>query len=67
MGEPTRKQSTPDQVIHFYRYQPDAATASAKPIEISFVFDSASGALRKFTARLPRGTLNYDFKPVAPK
>ena len=66
MGEPTRKQSSPGRIVHFYRYQPDSATVTAKPIEISFAFDSASGDLRKFTARLPRGTLNYDFKPATP-
>jgi len=66
MGEPTHKQSTPGQIVHLYRYRLDTETVHAKPIEIVFVFDSISGDLRKFTARLPRGTLNYEFKPAAP-
>ncbi len=64
LGEPTRRQETPDLITHFYRYRLDLVTTNAKPIEASFVFDAATGELRKFTARLPRGTLNYDFKPV---
>jgi len=62
LGEPTSMQSTPDRIIHFYRYRLDIANTAAKPIEALFTFDSATGELRKFTARLPRGTLNYDFK-----
>lgn len=66
MGEPTRKQRTPDQIIHFYRYRLDVEATRTKPIEIVFIFDSTTGELRKFTARLPRGTLNYEFKPAVP-
>lgn len=66
MGEPTRKENAPGQIIHFYRYRLDLVESKAKPIEVSFIFDSATGELRRFTARLPRGTLNYDFKPAVP-
>ena len=66
LGEPTRKETTPDRIIHFYRYRLDSAEPAAKPIEVSFAFEPNSGELRKFTARLPRGTLNYDFVPAAP-
>jgi hypothetical protein len=67
MGEPTTKRNTSDQIVCFYRYRLDVATDSAKPIDISFVFNSLSGELLKFTARLPRGTLNYEFKPASTK
>ncbi len=67
LGEPTRQQETPGLITHFYRYRLDLVTTNAKPIEASFAFDAATGDLRKFTAHLPRGTLNYDFKPVPPQ
>jgi hypothetical protein len=66
LGDPTSKQTTAGRIIQLYRYRLDIANTTAKPIEATFVFDAASGELRKFTARLPRGTLNYDFKPAAP-
>jgi hypothetical protein len=70
MGEPTSKQTTGDRTIHLYRYRLDVPNSSAKPLEVTFAFDAISGELRKFTARLPRGILNYEFKPdptVQPK
>jgi hypothetical protein len=67
MGEPTRKQSAPGQTIYFYRYRLDMEQTKIKPVEIVFAFDANSGELRKFTAKLPRGTLNYSFKPTAPE
>jgi len=66
LGEPTKKEITPDRIIHFYRYRLDSAEPPAKLIEVSFAFEPNSGELRKFTARLPRGTLNYDFVPTTP-
>ena len=66
LGEPTSKQTTAGHIIQLYRYRLDVAATTAKPIEATFVFDAASGELRKFTARLPRGTLNYGFKSAAP-
>lgn len=65
LGEPTSTQTTPERIVNFYRYRPDSLNTAARPIEASFAFDSVSGELRKFTARLPRGTLNYDFKTAA--
>jgi hypothetical protein len=65
LGEPTNTKTTADRIINFYRYRLDIADTQAKPIEASFAFDAVSGELRKFTARLPRGTLNYDFKAAA--
>jgi len=67
LGEPTRKETSAARIVHFYRYRLDSAEPAAKAIEVSFAFDSASGELRKFTAQLPRGTLNYDFLPLLPK
>jgi hypothetical protein len=67
LGEPTRKEISAARIVHFYRYRLDSEEPAAKPIEVSFAFDSGSGELRKFTAQLPRGTLNYDFVPAAPK
>lgn len=64
LGEPTRRQETSGLITHFYRYRLDSAADPVKPIEAAFTFDAATGELRKFTARLPRGTLNYDFKPT---
>ena len=66
LGVPTSQQTTPDRIIHFYRYRLDLENTSAKPIEASFTFDRVSGELRQFTAHLPRGTLNYAFKPTPP-
>ena len=65
MGEPTRKVITPDRITHFYRYRLDAVGVTSKPIEASFTFDAVSGELQKFTAKLPRGTINYDFQPTS--
>jgi len=65
MGEPTSTQTTPERIVNFYRYSPDSLNTTAKSIEASFAFDSATGELRKFTVRLPRGTLSYDFKTAA--
>jgi hypothetical protein len=67
MGEPTRKQSAPGQIIYFYRYRLDVVKTKIKPVEVVFIFDPNSGELRKFTASLPRGNLNYSFKPKAPE
>jgi hypothetical protein len=66
LGDPTRKETSATRIVHFYRYRLDSAESTAKAIEVSFAFDVDSGELRKFTARLPRGTLNYDFVPTAP-
>jgi hypothetical protein len=61
LGEPTDKQNTSGRVVYFYRDRLDIPNPSTKPLEASFAFDPVSGELKKFTARLPRGTLNYDF------
>jgi hypothetical protein len=65
MGEPTSRQSSPGQLVYFYRYRLDIINSSSKPIEVAFEFDPETGALLKFTARLPRGTLSYEFKPAS--
>jgi hypothetical protein len=67
LGEPTRKEISTTRIIHFYRYRLDSGEPAAKTIEVSFAFEANSGELRKFTARLPRGTLNYNFVPSVPK
>ncbi len=66
LGEPTSRQVSSNQITQLYRYRLDSATV-AKPIEASFSFDSVTGELRRFTVHLPRGTLNYEFKPVPPR
>lgn len=66
MGEPTRRDNSPGLIIYFYRYRLDSENTSIKPVEISFTFGADNGQLLKFTARLPHGTLNYDFTPRGP-
>ena len=67
LGAPTRPAvPTSAGLVYDYRYRLDSAAALDKPIEASFTFDVTTGALRKFTARLPRGTLNYDFSSPTP-
>lgn len=62
LGEPTRRLAPVDgQVVCIYLYQLDVPQPDSDPVEITFIFDTGSGDLRRLIARLPHGTLKYSF------
>lgn len=67
LGAPTERKSGVDDVTYLYRYKAVTTGAKAKPIEVSFTFDRATGELRKLTGKLPKGVLNYDLSKAPDK
>ncbi|MFT3867129.1 MAG: hypothetical protein QM715_01405 [Nibricoccus sp.] len=62
LGAPTQKTTNKSgQLVYLYLYRLDLPKPDSKPVEMTFLFDPASGDLRKLTAKLPHGTLKYDF------
>lgn len=68
LGEPTQKSTNKSgQLVYLYLYRLDLPEPDSKPVEMTFLFDPASGDLRKLTAKLAHGTLKYDFTKPAPR
>lgn len=67
LGLPTQQHTAKSgELVYVYFYRLDLPRPESRPIEVTFRFDPATGDLRKLVARLPHGTLNYDFaKPTA--
>lgn len=61
LGAPTQRAVAQGQTTYFYSYRLDIPDTKTPPVELTFVFDTASGDLRKLVVRLKRGTLKYDF------
>ena len=67
LGAPTQKSTNKSgQLVYVYLYRLDLPKPDSKPIEMTFLFDATSGDLRKLTAKLPHGTLKYDFAKPTP-
>jgi len=67
LGGPTQQSTKAGQTVYLYRYRLDLAEPESKPAEVTFIFDPASGDLRRLMAHLPHGTLNYDFAKALPE
>lgn len=66
LGAPTQKSTTKSGLLlYVYLYRLDLPKPESKPIEMTFLFDATTGDLRKLTAKLPHGTLKYDFAKPA--
>jgi hypothetical protein len=65
LGAPTQQSVVGSQTMYFYSYRLDLTKPAHPPIEVTFTFDSASGDLQKLIARLPRGTIKYNFSAAS--
>lgn len=65
LGRPTELSARDGLAIFRYRYRAVTAEKKAKPIEVTFTFDSANGRLQTLIAKLPTGTLNFRVTPAA--
>lgn len=68
LGVPTQRTAEADLVRYRYIFRPQTQGPPGKPVEVTFVFDSKTGLLRRLVGKLPKGTLSFDFaKPTAEK
>lgn len=66
LGLPTGRSDEGPLARYLYRYVPDNTHGGGRPVDMTFFFDRADGALRRLSGRLPRGTIDYTFAPPAP-
>ncbi len=66
LGLPTDRSDEGSQARYLYRYLPDTTNGEGRPVDMTFVFDQADGALLRLSGRLPRGTIDYTFAPAPP-
>ncbi|ATC65454.1 hypothetical protein CMV30_16710 [Nibricoccus aquaticus] len=64
LGRPNERTTRDGLEIFRYRYRAMTPEKKAKPIEMTFAFDSATGRLQTLKAKLPTDTINFR---VAPK
>jgi hypothetical protein len=64
LGRPSERTTRDGMEIFRYRYRALTTEKKAKPIEVTFSFDSATGRMQTLKAKLPTGTINFR---VAPK
>lgn len=61
LGVPTERIQDSTTMRYRYRYRTETPTGRGKAIEVTFVFDTKTGDLRKLIGKLPKGTMSYDF------
>ena len=65
LGRPTERTQRDGLDILRYRYRPVTREKKAKPLDVTFTFDAASGRLQLLVAQLPTGTVNFRVTPAA--
>lgn len=66
IGLPTQHSQTADAVVYRYIFRPQTPNGPGRPVDMTFEFSSSTKVLRKLTAKLPRGTLRFNFAPSSP-
>ncbi|MGC4071576.1 MAG: hypothetical protein QM760_03530 [Nibricoccus sp.] len=64
LGRPNERRLRDGLEVFRYRYRALTSEKKAKPIEVTFTFDQATGQLQTLNAKLPTDTINFR---VAPK
>jgi hypothetical protein len=64
LGRPTERALRDGLETYRYRYHAVTTEKKAKPIEVTFSFDPATGLLHTMVAKLPTGTINFRVKPA---
>ncbi len=64
LGRPNERTTRDGLETFRYRYRALTPEKKAKPIEVTFSFDSATGRMQTLRAKLPTGTINFRVAPA---